>query len=152
MDDGPPQPLARKPLFRLSSMSEVGRVCALVAASMIWLSGSVGTSASAELPTTNDAIMQEAQHAEIHAEPSDEDLAKISRMPRTGVPSDLEPARSVSVGYPNRGLLQFGTRISDEGAIRVKDSSLDMKWHCPGRANCAGRLTGSLVSVSSPAP
>jgi penicillin-insensitive murein endopeptidase len=95
---------------------------------MVWFSGSFGTSASAELPMMADPIMREAQHAENHAEPSDEDLEKISRMPRTVAPSDLEPAPSVSVGYPNRGLLRFGARINDDRVMRVKDGSLDSRF------------------------
>ncbi|HSN81494.1 MAG TPA: penicillin-insensitive murein endopeptidase [Polyangiales bacterium] len=103
-------------------------LCALAATSMVWLSGSFGTSASAELPMTADPILREAQHAESHAEPSDEDLEKIARMPRRIAPSDLEPAPSVSVGYPNRGLLRFGARINDDGNMRVKDGSLDARY------------------------
>jgi len=103
-------------------------VCALAATSMVWLSGSFGTSASAELPMTADPILREAQHAESHTEPSDEDLEKIARMPRRIAPSDLEPAPSVSVGYPNRGLLRFGIRINDDRTMRVKDGSLDARY------------------------
>ena len=33
----------------------------------------MGTSASAELPMTGDPVLREAQHAETHAEPSDEE-------------------------------------------------------------------------------
>ncbi|MGD8823563.1 MAG: penicillin-insensitive murein endopeptidase [Myxococcales bacterium] len=103
-------------------------LCALAATSLVWLSGSFGTSASAELPMTADPVLREAQHAENHAEPTDEDLDKISRMPRTVAPSDLEPAPSVSVGYPNRGLLRFGTRINDDRDMRVKEGSLDSRF------------------------
>jgi hypothetical protein len=60
---------------------------------------------------TGDPVLREAQHAEAHSEPSDEDLERIARMPRSVSPSDLEPNPSVSVGYPNRGLLRFGMRI-----------------------------------------
>jgi penicillin-insensitive murein endopeptidase len=95
---------------------------------MVWFSGSFGTSAAAELPITADPILREAQHAEGHSEPTDEDLEKISRMPRTVAPSDIEPAPSVSVGYPNRGLLRFGTRINDDRVMRVKDGSLDSRF------------------------
>lgn len=98
-------------------------ICALTATSMVWLSGSFGTSASAELPMTGDFVLREAHHAETHAEPSDEDLDKIARMPRRISPSDLEPNPSVSVGYPNRGLLRFGIRINDTKALRVKVGS-----------------------------
>jgi penicillin-insensitive murein endopeptidase len=77
---------------------------------------------------TADPVLREAQHAENHAEPTDEDLDKISRMPRTVAPSDLEPAPSVSVGYPNRGLLRFGTRINDDRDMRVKEGSLDSRF------------------------
>ena len=76
---------------------------------------------------TGDPVLREAQHAEVHAEPSDEDLEKISRMPRTISPSDLEPNPSVSVGYPNRGLLRFGMRINDDKALQVKVGSLDSR-------------------------
>lgn len=88
--------------------------------SLVWLSG---TFALAELPMTGDPAMREAEHAEAHAEPTDEELERISRMPRTILPSDLEPNPSVSVGYPNRGLLRFGVRIDDERDFRVKIGS-----------------------------
>jgi penicillin-insensitive murein endopeptidase len=74
------------------------------------------------------AIMREARHAESHAEPSAADLEEIAMMHRTVPPSGLEPAPSVSVGYPNRGRLQFGTRISDDQVMRVKESSLDSRF------------------------
>ncbi len=102
-------------------------VCAAIATSLVWLSGSFGTSASAELPMTGNPVLREAQHAETHAEPSDEDLDKIARMPRSVSPSDLEPNPSVSVGYPNRGLLRFGMRINDDKDLRVKVGSLDAR-------------------------
>jgi penicillin-insensitive murein endopeptidase len=102
-------------------------VCGLIAAFLVWLSGSFGTSASAELPMTGDPVLREAQHAESHAEPSDEDLERIARMPRSVAPSDLEPNPSVSVGYPNRGLLRFGMRINDDKDLRVKVGSLDSR-------------------------
>ena len=76
---------------------------------------------------TGDSVLREAQHAETHAEPSDEDLEKIARMPRSVSPSDLEPNPSVSVGYPNRGLLRFGTRINDDKDLVVKVGSLDSR-------------------------
>lgn len=95
-------------------------ICALGAMSLVWLSG---TFAFAELPMTGDAAMREAQHAETHAEPTDEDLERISRMPRRISPSDLEPNPSVSVGYPNRGLLRYGVRINDDKDLRVKVGS-----------------------------
>jgi len=88
---------------------------------MVWLSGSFDTTASAELPMTDDSVLREAQHAE----PSDEDLEKIARMPRRISPSDLEPDPSVSVGYTNRGLLRFGVRINDSKDLRVKVGSQD---------------------------
>ena len=102
-------------------------LCALIATSLLWLSGSFGTSASAELPMTGDPVLREAQHAETHAEPSDGDLEKIARMPRSISPSDLEPNPSVSVGYPNRGLLRFGVRINDDKDLRVKVGSRDTR-------------------------
>jgi penicillin-insensitive murein endopeptidase len=102
-------------------------ICALTATSLVWLSGSLGTSASAELPMTGDPVLREAQHAETHAEPSDEDLEKIARMPRSVSPSDLEPNPSVSVGYPNRGLLRFGMRINDDKDLEVKVGSQDSR-------------------------
>lgn len=102
-------------------------VCALTATSLVWLSGSFGTSASAELPITGDPVLREAQHAETHAEPSDDDLEKIARMPRTVSSSDLAPNPSVSVGYPNRGLLRFGMRINDDRDLRVKVGSLNSR-------------------------
>jgi hypothetical protein len=76
---------------------------------------------------TGDPVLREAQHAETHAEPSDEELEKIARMPRSISPSDLEPNPSVSVGYPNRGLLRFGMRINDDRDLRVKVGSLDSR-------------------------
>jgi penicillin-insensitive murein endopeptidase len=76
---------------------------------------------------TGDPVLREAQHAETHAEPSDEDLEKIARMPRSVSPSDLEPNPSVSVGYPNRGLLRFGMRINDEKDLEVKVGSQDSR-------------------------
>jgi penicillin-insensitive murein endopeptidase len=91
------------------------------------MAGSFGTSASAELPMTGDPVLREAQHAETHAEPTDEDLERIARMPRTVSPSDLEPAPSVSVGYPNRGLLRFGERINDHRDLIVKQGSQDSR-------------------------
>ena len=102
-------------------------ICAVAATSLVWVAGSFGTSASAELPMTGDSVLREAQHAEAHAEPSDEDLEKISRMPRTVSPSDLEAAPSVSVGYPNRGLLRFGQRINDQKDLVVKVGSQDSR-------------------------
>ena len=98
-------------------------VCAATATCLVWLSGSFGSSASAELPMTGDLVLREAQHAEKHAEPSDDELEKIARMPRSVSPSDLEPNPSVSVGYPNRGLLRFGIRINDGKDYRVKVGS-----------------------------
>ena len=106
-------------------------VCALIATSLVWLSGSFGTSASAELPMTGNPVLREAQHAESHAEPSDADLEKIARMPRSISPSDIEPNPSVSVGYPNRGLLRFGMRINDDRALKVKVGSQDSR-HATG--------------------
>jgi penicillin-insensitive murein endopeptidase len=76
---------------------------------------------------TGDPVLREAQHADAHAEPSDDDLEKISRMPRTVSPSDLEAAPSVSVGYPNRGLLRFGQRINDHKDFTVKVGSQDSR-------------------------
>lgn len=76
---------------------------------------------------TGDPMLREAQHAETHAEPSDDDLEKIARMPRTVSPSDLEPNPSVSVGYPNRGLLRFGMRINDARDLSVKVGSLNSR-------------------------
>ncbi len=102
-------------------------LCGLVAASLVWVAGSFGTSASAELPMTGDPLLREAQHAEAHAEPSDEDLERISRMPRTVSPADLDAAPSVSVGYPNRGLLRFGQRINDDRDLTVKVGSQDSR-------------------------
>lgn len=102
-------------------------ICVLTAAALVWLSGSWGSSASAELPMMGDPMLREAQHAETHSEPSDEDLEKIARMPRTVSPSDLEPAPSVSVGYPNRGLLRFGMRINDARNLSVKVGSLNAR-------------------------
>lgn len=103
-------------------------ICALTATLLVWLSGSFGTSASAELPMTGDSVLRETHHAETHAEPSDEDLEKIARMPRRIAPSDLEPDPSVSVGYPNRGLLRFGMRINDAKDLRVKVGSQDSRF------------------------
>jgi penicillin-insensitive murein endopeptidase len=80
---------------------------------------------------TGDPVLREAQHAEAHAEPTDEELERISRMPRTVSPSDLEAAPSVSVGYPNRGLLRFGQRLNDDRDFAVKDGSLDAR-HATG--------------------
>lgn len=94
--------------------------CAIGAMSLVWLSG---TFALAELPMTGDPVIREALHAESHAEPTEEDLERISRMPRRISPSDLEPNPSVSVGYPNRGLLRFGRPIHDERDLRVKVGS-----------------------------
>ena len=76
---------------------------------------------------TGDSVLREAQHADAHAEPSDDDLEKISQMPRTVSPSDLEAAPSVSVGYPNRGLLRFGQRINDHKDFTVKVGSQDSR-------------------------
>jgi penicillin-insensitive murein endopeptidase len=78
---------------------------------------------------TGDPVLREAQHAEAHSEPSDEDLERIARMPRSVSPSDLEPNPSVSVGYPNRGLLRFGMRINDDRDFRVKVGSQDSAAH-----------------------
>jgi penicillin-insensitive murein endopeptidase len=80
---------------------------------------------------TDNPVLREARHAETHAEPSDEDLAEIARMPRSVSPSDLEPNPSVSVGYPNRGLLRFGMQINDDKGLRVKVGSLDAR-HATG--------------------
>jgi len=102
-------------------------ICAITATSLVWVAGSFGTSASAELPMTGDSVLREAQHADAHAEPSDDDLEKISQMPRTVSPSDLEAAPSVSVGYPNRGLLRFGQRINDHKNFTVKVGSQDSR-------------------------
>ncbi|MGB8329018.1 MAG: penicillin-insensitive murein endopeptidase, partial [Polyangiales bacterium] len=74
-------------------------------------------------PMTDDSVLRETQHAEMHTEPSDEDLEKVALMPRRISPSDLEPNPSVSVGYPNRGLLRFGMRINDGKDLRVKVGS-----------------------------
>jgi penicillin-insensitive murein endopeptidase len=95
---------------------------------MVSLPGSLDTPASAEPPITGHPIMRETLHAENHAEPSAADLEEIAMMRRTVAPSSLEPAPSVSVGYPNRGRLQFGTRIGDDPVMRVKDSSLDSRF------------------------
>ena len=116
-------------------------ICALTATSLVLLSGSFGTTASAELPMTGDSVLREAQHAETHAEPSDEDLEKIARMPRSVSPSDLEPNPSVSVGYPNRGLLRFGTRINDDKDLVVKVGSLDSR-------HGTGELVRSIESAA----
>jgi len=75
----------------------------------------------------DDSVLREAHHAETHAEPTDEDLEKIALMPRRISPSDLEPDPSVSVGYPNRGLLRFGMRINDGKDLRVKVGSQDSR-------------------------
>ena len=128
-------------------------ICALTATSLVWLSGSLGTSASAELPMTGDPVLREAQHAETHAEPSDEDLEKIARMPRSVSPSDLEPNPSVSVGYPNRGLLRFGMRINDDKDLEVKVGSQDSR-HGNRRArsldrNCRARSRDSGTRARS---
>ena len=72
---------------------------------------------------TGNPVLREAQHADSHAEPSDQDLEKIARMPRSVAPSDIEPNPSVSVGYPNRGLLRFGMRINDDKDLSVKVGS-----------------------------
>ena len=102
-------------------------VCAVAAASLVVEAGSLGSSASAELPMTGDPVLREAQHAETHAEPSDEDLERISRMPRRISDSDLQAAPSVAVGYPNRGLLRFGERINDDRDLVVKVGSQDSR-------------------------
>ena len=74
-----------------------------------------------------DPVLREAQHAETHSEPSDEELARISRTPRRIQDSDLQAAPSVSVGYPNRGLLRFGERINDDRDLVVKLGSRDSR-------------------------
>jgi penicillin-insensitive murein DD-endopeptidase len=129
MGDHPPQQRARK---RLASRSERFRlvrwISALGVTSMVSLPGSLDTPASAEPAVTDHAIMREAQHAENHTEPSAQDLEEIAMMRRTVAPSSREPEPSVSVGYPNRGRLQFGTRIGDGPVMRVKDSSLDSRF------------------------
>lgn len=102
-------------------------LCAVAATSLVWVAGSFGTSASAELPMTGDPVLREAQHAEAHTEPSNEDLERISRMPRSVSPSDLDAAPSVSVGYPNRGVLRFGQRINDDRDLTVKVGSQDSR-------------------------
>lgn len=102
-------------------------LCGAIAATLVWTAGSFGGSASAELPMTGDSVLREAQHAESHAEPSDDDLERISRMPRTVSPSDLDATPSVSVGYPNRGLLRFGQRINDDRDFEVKVGSQDSR-------------------------
>ncbi len=107
-------------LNRVRGARLVPGICALLAMSLTWLSG---TFALAELPMTGDPVLREAQHAEAHAEPTDEDLERISRMPRRISPSDLEPNPSISVGYPNRGLLRFGTAVNDEKDLLVKVGS-----------------------------
>lgn len=99
--------------------------CVLAAMTLVWLSGSWGTSASAELPITGDPVLREAQHAESHPEPSDEELERIARMPRSVAPSHLKPDPSVSVGYPNRGLLRFGVRVDEGKHLRVKEGSFN---------------------------
>ncbi len=109
---------------RVKRSKLVPTLCALCAMSLVWLSG---TFALAELPMTGDPALREAYHAETHAEPSEEDLERISRMPRRIAPSDLEPNPSVSVGYPNRGLLRFGMRINDDKDLRVKVGSLNSR-------------------------
>jgi len=76
---------------------------------------------------TDNPVLREAQHAESHAEPSDADLEKIARMPRSVSPSDIEPNPSVSVGYPNRGLLRFGMRLNDGKDYEVKIGSQDTR-------------------------
>ena len=129
-------------------------ICAVAATSLVWVAGSFGTSASAELPMTGDSVLREAQHAEAHAEPSDEDLEKISRMPRTVSPSDLEAAPSVSVGYPNRGLLRFGQRINDQKDLVVKVGSQDSR-HGTGelvRMILKGHSSRQLRGRSTTAP
>ena len=116
--------MGNREVKRVKGSRLVPSVCALGAMSLVWLSG---TFALAELPMTGDPVLREAQHAETHAEPSDEDLERISRMPRLISPSDLEPNPSVSVGYPNRGLLRFGMRINDEKDLQVKIGSLNTR-------------------------
>lgn len=112
--------MGNRDMRRVKATRLVPSICALSAMSLVWLSGAVS---SAELPMTGDAVMREAQHAETHSEPTDEDLERISRMPRQISPSDLEPSPSVSVGYPNRGLLRFGERMNDDKDLRVKVGS-----------------------------
>lgn len=102
-------------------------LCAAVATTLVVEAGSFGSSASAELPMNGDPVLREAQHAETHAEPSDEDLERISRMPRRVSSSDLQAAPSVAVGYPNRGLLRFGERINDDRDLVVKVGSKDSR-------------------------
>jgi len=109
---------------RVRASRVVPWICAIGAMSLVWLSG---TFALAELPMTDDPVFREATHAENHAEPTDEDLERISRMPRRISPSDLEPNPSVSVGYPNRGLLRFGMRINDDKDLRVKVGSVNTR-------------------------
>ena len=103
-------------------------ICAVGAASLVVEASSLASSASAELPMTGDPVLREAQHAETHAEPSDEDLARISRMPRRIQDSELQAAPSVAVGYPNRGLLRFGERMSDDRDWVVKLGSRDSRY------------------------
>ncbi len=95
-------------------------LCAIAAMSLVWLSG---TFALAERPAVTDPILLEALHAESHVEPSDEDLEQIARMPRHSIGIDAEPAQSVSVGYPNRGLLRYGVRVNDDKRMVVKEGS-----------------------------
>ena len=70
-------------------------ICAVAAASLVVEAGSLGSSASAELPMTGDPVLREAQHAETHAEPSDEDLIAVSVQLAVAV---LEGARRCSNG------------------------------------------------------
>lgn len=95
-------------------------LCAVAAMSLVWLSG---TFALAERPAVTDPILLEALHAEQHTEPTDEDLERIARMPRRSLVTDHEPAQSVSVGYPNRGLLRYGVRVNDDKRMVVKEGS-----------------------------
>jgi penicillin-insensitive murein endopeptidase len=104
----------------IEGFTRVPIICALVAMSLVWLSG---TFALAERPNTEDPIFLEARHAEHHAEPSDEDLEAIARMPRRSRAADRKPAQSASVGFPNRGLLRYGVRINDDKTLRVKEGS-----------------------------
>lgn len=95
-------------------------LCAVAAMSLVWLSV---TFALAERPAATDPILSEALHAEAHSEPSDEDLERIARMPRHAISANMEPAQSVSVGYPNRGLLRYGVRVNDDKRLLVKEGS-----------------------------
>lgn len=85
--------------------------------------GLSGTFAFAELPMTEDPVLREAHHAETHSEPSDEELERIASMPRRAAVTDDGPTASVSVGYPNRGVLRYGVRINDDRALRIKEGS-----------------------------